>query len=77
MAQYVYENTHSFTQWILKELSTCLQRFYAPVEVLRYAIQRNFLAFAKRAFATGSHHEKPILPKLMKQQSLILENIEI
>ena len=60
-----------------KELSICLQRFYAPVEVLRYAIPRNFLAFAKRAFATGSHHEKPNLPKTMKQESLILENIEI
>ena len=38
-----WQNTYTKTptsslQWILKELSKCLKRFYTPVEVLRRAV---------------------------------------
>ena len=44
-----WQNTYTKTptsslQWILKELSKCLKRFYTPVEVLRRAIPWHLLA---------------------------------
>ena len=64
-------------QQIQKERSKCPQRFYRPVEVLRHAIHDMpsglYISSSARAFAIGSHNEKPILSK-MKQKRFETRN---
>ena len=74
MAKYIYKNTHFFftidPKRIIKMSLKVLYAGWGPWGMLySMTFAGLYISSSPRAVATGSHHEKPILPKIMRQKS--------
>ena len=73
MAKYIYKNTHFlFTMDPKRIIKMSLKVLYAgwgPTACYSMTFAGLYISSSPRAVATGSHHEKPILPKIMRQKS--------
>ena len=73
MAKYIYKNTHFFFTMDPKRIiEVSLKVLYAgwdPTACYSMTFADLYISSSPRAVATGSHHEKPILPKIMRQKS--------
>ena len=80
MAQYIYKNTHFFPAMDLKRIiKMSLKVLYAgwgPTACYSMTFAGLYISSSPRAVATGSHHEKPILPKIIRQKSFKTITIE-
>ena len=72
MAKYVHKHTHSFTTMdpkrTIKMSSKVLYAGCGPTAYHSTTFAGLYIWSSPRAFATGSHNEKQILPKIMKQK---------
>ena len=73
MAKYKYKNTHFFTTMdpkrIIKMSLKVLYAGWGPAACYSMTFAGLYISSSPCAVATGSHHEKPILRKIMKQKS--------
>ena len=73
MAKYIHKNTHFFfTMDPKKIIKMCLNVLYTGwgfTVCYSMTFAGLHISSSPRAVATGSHHEKPILPKIMGQKS--------
>ena len=73
MAQYIYKNTHFFTTMdpkrIIKMSLKVLYAGWGPAACYSMTFAGLYISSSPCAAATGSHHEKPILPKIMRQKT--------
>ena len=73
MAKYIYKNTHFFFTVDPKRIiEMSLKVLYAgwdPTACYSMTFADLYISSSPRAVATGSHHEKPISPKIMRQKS--------
>ena len=76
MGKYINKNTHFFTKMdskrIIKMSLKVLYTGWGPKACYSMTFAGLYNSSSPRAVATGSHHEKPILPKIIKPKSLIL-----
>ena len=75
MTKYMYKNTHFFTTMdpkrIIKMSLKVLYAGWGPTACYSMTFAGLYISSSPRAVATGSHHEKPILPKIMRMFPVI------
>ena len=73
MEKYLYKNTDFFiTMDPKRTIKMSLKVLYAgwgPTAYHSMTLAGLYISSSPRAAAAGSHHAKPILPKMMKQNS--------